>query len=83
MGGCSRAIHRLADFIEPVIEQVTVGVGRHGRRAVPEHLLDDLDAGAAGDREAGRGVPELVRVEVRNTDLPGGGTGSSGLLPSA
>jgi len=31
MGGCPGAIHRLADFVEPVVEQVTVGCQGHRR----------------------------------------------------
>ena len=45
-------IHRVADLVEPVLEEVAVGVERHRRRAVSEHLLDDLDVGAGRDREA-------------------------------
>ncbi|MBS2937353.1 hypothetical protein KDN32_06330 [Nocardioides sp. J2M5] len=35
---------------------------------MPEHLLDDFHVGPAGDRQAGGGVPELVRVEIRDPD---------------
>ena len=36
-----------------------------------EHLLDHLDVGAGGDRQAGGGVPQLVRVQAGKTDDPG------------
>jgi hypothetical protein len=41
---------------------------------VPEHLLDDLDVGATSDRQACGGVPELVRIQVRDPDGSGGRT---------
>ncbi|RYB96208.1 hypothetical protein EUA06_01085 [Nocardioides glacieisoli] len=40
---------RIADLVEPVLEEVTVGVEGHRRRAVSQHLLHDLDVGTAGD----------------------------------
>jgi hypothetical protein len=68
LGRRAGGVHRGGDLVEPVLEEVTVGVERHGRRAVAEHLLDDLHVGAGGDREAGCGVPELVGVQVGYAD---------------
>ena len=64
-------VHRAADFVEPVFEEVAVGVEGHGRRAVSQHLLDDLDVGSAGDGQTRGRVPEFVRVEVGYADGPG------------
>jgi len=59
--GRAGGIEGVADLIEPVLEEVAVGVEGHGRRAVSEHLLDDLDVSAGGDGKAGGGVAQLVR----------------------
>nr|WP_242497974.1 hypothetical protein [Nocardioides glacieisoli] len=73
LAGCvAGPVHGVADLVEPVFEEVAVGVEGHRCRAVSEHLLDDLDVGAAGDGEACGGVPEFVRVEVGYADGPGG-----------
>ncbi|MFN8194695.1 MAG: hypothetical protein U0R80_10490 [Nocardioidaceae bacterium] len=63
-----RAVKRVADLVEAVLEEVAVGVQRHGGGGVSEHLLDDLDVGPRGDGQAGGGVPQLVRVQVGNAD---------------
>jgi hypothetical protein len=60
------------DLVEPVVEQVAIGVESHRRRGVTEHLLDHLDVGATGDRETGRGVAELVRVQAEKADRSSG-----------
>ena len=44
-------IHRVCNLVEPVLEQVAVGVEGHRRRPVTKHLLDDLDVRAGRDRE--------------------------------
>jgi hypothetical protein len=66
--GGARGVEGIADLVEAVLEEVPVGVQRHRRRAVAEHLLDHLHVGAGGDREAGRCVPELVRVQIGYAD---------------
>jgi hypothetical protein len=70
LGGGACGVEGVADLVQSDLEEVPVDVRCHGRRAVPEHLLDDLDVGAGGDREAGRGVPQLVRVQVGHADRP-------------
>jgi hypothetical protein len=52
-----------------VVEQACVDVQCHRHRGMPEHLLHRLDVGPGADGEAGRGVPEIVRV-VRGTSDP-------------
>ena len=47
---------------------MAVGVEGHRRGGVPEHLLNHLDIGAGGDREAGGGVPELVGMQIVDAD---------------
>jgi hypothetical protein len=77
VGGRASPVHGVSDLVEPVLEEVAVRVQRHRRRerrrresswvgplAVPEHLLNDLDVGSGGDGEAGRGMPELMRMQV-------------------
>ena len=64
-------VHRLADFVEPIFEEVAVGVEGRGRRAVSQHLLDDFDVGSAGDGQTRGSVPEFVWVEVGYADGPG------------
>ncbi|HZL74835.1 MAG TPA: hypothetical protein VFB83_05610 [Propionibacteriaceae bacterium] len=34
----------------------------HHRRLVAQHLLDDLDVGATGNGQAGRGMAQFVRA---------------------
>ena len=63
--------HRLADFVEPIFEEVAVGVEGHGRGAVSQHLLDDFDVGSASDGQTRGGVSEFVWVEVGYADGPG------------
>lgn len=59
--------HALGDVVEISVEQVGLGVGRHRRRLVPEHLLHDLHVRARRDGEARRSPlpcvqPPLVRL---------------------
>ncbi|GAA4739721.1 hypothetical protein GCM10023350_25110 [Nocardioides endophyticus] len=70
LGHCSGCVHGIADLVEAVVEQVTVGVQGHRRGGVAEHLLDDLHVRAAGDGETGGGVAELVWVQARDADGP-------------
>jgi hypothetical protein len=58
-------VHAIRDAVEFVVEQVGVHVEGHRGRGVPEHPLNGLDAGAAGDGEAGGGVAQVVRRERR------------------
>jgi hypothetical protein len=60
------------DLVEPVVEQVAIGVEGHRGRGVTEHLLDHLDVGTTGDPETGRGVAELVRVQAGKADRSSG-----------
>jgi hypothetical protein len=53
-------VHRGADLVEPVLEEVPVDVQGHGGRGMAEHLLDHLDVGSRGDGEARSDVPQLV-----------------------
>ncbi|HEX5089632.1 MAG TPA: hypothetical protein VFV89_17625 [Nocardioides sp.] len=66
-------VESVGDLVEPVLEQVAVGVHGHGRRRMSEHLLDDLHVGSGGDRQARRSVPQLVRVKTRDPDRRSGG----------
>ena len=71
-GGCAGAVQRVTDLVEAVLEEVPVGVQRHGGGGVTEHLLDDLHVRPGRDREAGGGVAQLMRVQVGDADGLGG-----------
>ena len=60
----SGGVHPVGEPGQIVVEQAGVDVQRHRRRGTPEHALDALDVGPAGDREGGGGVPEVVRGDV-------------------
>ncbi|HET6561335.1 MAG TPA: hypothetical protein VFG72_05620 [Marmoricola sp.] len=69
VGGGACGIEGITGLVEPVLEEVAVGVERHGRRAVAEHLLDDLTS--APDAIARLAVvPERVRRQ-HGRDLGG------------
>ncbi|NEK86033.1 hypothetical protein GCU60_09700 [Blastococcus saxobsidens] len=69
--GCPRGgVHPVGQRGQVVVEQAGVHVQRHGRRGVPEHPLDALDGRAAGDRERGGGVPQVVRGDVAQPGRP-------------
>nr|WP_238384812.1 hypothetical protein [Ornithinicoccus soli] len=72
LGRGAGQVHRVGDLVEPVVEQVTVGVHGHRRRGVAEHVLDDLDIGTGRDRQARGGVPQLVRMQAGKSDRPRG-----------
>jgi hypothetical protein len=52
-------------------EDAGVGVGGQHDAGVPQLLLDDLQIGAGGVREAGRAVPQLVQPNRRQPGLFG------------
>lgn len=68
LGGRARCVHGVAHFVQPVLEEVTVGVEGHRGRGVSEHLLDHFDVGAGGDRQARGSVPELVWIQPSDAD---------------
>ena len=55
--------------VEVIGEEAGIDVEGHGGGGVPEHLLHRLDVGASGYGEAGRGVPQLVRRQTRESGL--------------
>src|SRR5690606_15518994 len=55
--GLEEAPHALCRGDTVALEEAGVGVQRHGRGAVPEHLLHGLDVGPRGDRQRGGRVP--------------------------
>ena len=64
-------IHALRNGIQVVLEQVRVGVERHGCGRVAEHPLDRLGVRAGADRDACGRVPEIVRSDLREARLGG------------
>ncbi|HEX6757666.1 MAG TPA: hypothetical protein VF086_04520 [Propionibacteriaceae bacterium] len=48
-----------------------VDIHRHRGARMAEHLLYDFHVRAAGDGEAGGGVAQLVRVQLRDADRRG------------
>ena len=44
-GSAACGVHGVGHLVAAVGEQVAVGVQRHGRRGMSEHLLVDLDVG--------------------------------------
>ncbi len=61
-------IDAFCDAVQVVLEQPAVNVERHGCGGVAQHPLDGLYVGAGSPREAGRGVPQVVRCEVLQPD---------------
>ena len=68
----SGGIEALCDVVEAIGIQMAIEVERHGRGLVAEHLLHDLDVGTRGDRKAGGGVPQFMRMQARNAERVGG-----------
>nr|WP_246161768.1 hypothetical protein [Aeromicrobium ginsengisoli] len=66
--GSACQIHRVGDLVEAVLEEMSVRVEGHRRRAVAEHLLHDLDVSTGRDRQRRGSVAQLVRVQIRNAD---------------
>ena len=67
----SGGIVTFCDVVEAIGIQMAVEVKRHGRRLVAEHLLHDLHVGSRGDRKAGGGVPQFVRMQAWNAERVG------------
>lgn len=57
------SVESSAHLVQPVLTQVSVCIRRG---TMSQHLLHDLDVGAAGDGEVGGGVPQLVTMKIRN-----------------
>jgi hypothetical protein len=62
----SRRVERVGDLVEAVAEEVPGDVHRHRGARMAEHMLHDFHVRAAGDGEAGGGVAQLVRVQLRD-----------------
>nr|WP_236551762.1 hypothetical protein [Aeromicrobium sp. 9AM] len=79
--GRASQIHGVGDLVEAVLEEMSVRVEGHRRRAVAEHLLYDFDVSARRDRQRRGCVAELVWVQIWNAD--GRGCHSEGFAEHA
>lgn len=57
----SRATEGFGDMVKVIVEEISVGIERHGGGRVPQHALDGLYVCAGAYRQARRGVSHVVR----------------------
>jgi hypothetical protein len=71
------------DQVEVIVEEVRADVEGHRRRRVAQHPLDRFDVRAGRDREARRGLPQVVRGDAREVGIVGPDARQGRIEPAA